>query len=64
MYCSIIITVKSRYFVYTFIVLPAAKCCCSTHVNKSQEAANAVALQFRVRNVMLEKNVKGIGGPD
>jgi len=53
-------TIKLPQFVYTFIALLAAKCCCGRQANKRQAAANAVALLSTVGNVVLEKNMQGI----
>ena len=37
MYCSTTITIKSHHFVYTFVALLAAKCCCDRQVNKRRQ---------------------------
>jgi len=63
MYCRTIITIKSRHFVYTFLTLLAANCCCGRQVNKRQTAANAVALLFTAGKVVFEKVCNVIGGP-
>jgi len=63
MYCSTI-TLKSHRVVYTFVALPAAKCCCGRQVNKRQTAPNAAALLSIVGNVVLQKTCKVFGSPD
>jgi len=60
MYCSTMTTIKSYYFIYTFIALLATKCCYGRQVNKRRAAGNAFALLSTVGNVVLEKNVQGI----
>jgi len=55
-----IITIKSNHFVYTFIALLAAKCCCGRQVNQRQGAANAVPPLCTIGDVALEKMCKGI----